>query len=74
MTYDCDIYITGSNSNLLSSDLATQIAGRYVAFTIYPFSFVEFKKIIKALKTICVMVVCLTLISWAMFQKLFEFI
>lgn len=44
VTYDCDIYITGSNSNLLSSELATHIAGRYVAFTIYPLSFAEFKQ------------------------------
>ncbi len=44
VTYDCDIYITGSNSNLLSSELATHIAGRYVSFTIYPFSFSEFKQ------------------------------
>lgn len=35
------IFITGSNSNLLSSELATHIAGRYVSFTIYPFSFKE---------------------------------
>ncbi len=44
VTFDCDIYITGSNSNLLSSELATHIAGRYVAFTIYPLSFSEFKE------------------------------
>lgn len=35
------IFITGSNSDLLSSELATHIAGRYVSFTIYPFSFKE---------------------------------
>lgn len=44
VTYDCDIYITSSNSKLLSSELATHIAGRYVAFTIYPFSYSEFKE------------------------------
>ena len=36
--YDCDIYITGSNSTMLSSDLATVLAGRYVQFEIYPFT------------------------------------
>ena len=38
---DCYIYITGSNSNMLSGELATYIAGRYVHFTVYPFSFAE---------------------------------
>ena len=39
---DCDIYITGSNAKLLSGELATYLAGRYVEFVIYPFSFDEF--------------------------------
>ena len=39
---DCDIYITGSNAKLLSGELATYLAGRYVEFVIYPFSFWEF--------------------------------
>lgn len=39
---DCDIYITGSNANLLSGELATYLGGRYVEFVIYPFSFAEF--------------------------------
>lgn len=39
---DCDIYITGSNAKLLSGELATYLAGRYVEFIIYPFSFREF--------------------------------
>ena len=40
--FDCDIYITGSNAKLLSGELATYLAGRYVEFVIYPFSFGEF--------------------------------
>ncbi|MCL2499029.1 MAG: ATP-binding protein [Defluviitaleaceae bacterium] len=40
--FDCDIYITGSNAKLLSGELATYLAGRYVEFIIYPFSFGEF--------------------------------
>ena len=37
-----DIYITGSNSNLLSSELSTLISGRYIEFNIYSLSFSEF--------------------------------
>jgi len=43
--FDCDIYITGSNAKLLSGELATYLAGRYVEFMIYPFSFQEFSKL-----------------------------
>jgi predicted AAA+ superfamily ATPase len=37
-----DIYITGSNAHLLSSELATLLSGRYVSFPIYPLCFQEF--------------------------------
>ncbi|SHK71502.1 hypothetical protein SAMN05216582_11415 [Selenomonas ruminantium] len=43
---DCDIYITGSNSKLLSGELASYLAGRYVEFVMYPLSFREFFDII----------------------------
>lgn len=42
VSLDCDIYITGSNAKLLSGELSTYLGGRYVEFTIYPFSFAEF--------------------------------
>ena len=37
-----DIYITGSNSKLLSGEFATYLSGRYVELNIYPFSFREY--------------------------------
>ena len=37
-----DIYITGSNSSLLSSEIATLISGRYVEIKMLPLSFTEF--------------------------------
>ena len=46
---NCDIYITGSNAKLLSGELATYLAGRYVEFIIYPFSFNEFKEVNESL-------------------------
>lgn len=40
--FDCDIYITGSNSYLLSSEYSTYLSGRYVEIKMYPLSFKEF--------------------------------
>ncbi len=37
-----DIYITGSNSEMFSSDLANELGGRYVEFKIYSLSYAEF--------------------------------
>ncbi|MBQ9210713.1 MAG: ATP-binding protein [Clostridia bacterium] len=39
---DCDIYITGSNAYLLSSEYATYLAGRYVEIKMLPLSFREY--------------------------------
>lgn len=39
------IYITGSNSKLLSGELATYLTGRYVEFRLTPFSFTEFLRV-----------------------------
>lgn len=37
-----EIYITGSNSKMLSGELATLLSGRYIKFEIFPFSYLEF--------------------------------
>ena len=42
VAFDVDIYLTGSNAKLLSGELYTYLAGRYVQFVIYPFSYQEF--------------------------------
>ena len=35
--FDCDIYLTGSNSKLLSGELATYLSGRYIQIQVSPF-------------------------------------
>lgn len=40
--YDTDIYVTGSNSRMMSSEISTYLTGRYIAFRIYPLSFAEY--------------------------------
>lgn len=40
--FDLDIYLTGSNAHLLSSELATYLAGRYVEIPVYTLSFSEY--------------------------------
>jgi len=41
LKYDVDIYITGSNSKILSGELATHLTGRYFSLELYPLSFLE---------------------------------
>lgn len=40
--YDVDIYVTGSNSRMMSSEISTYLTGRYVTFRIYTLSFKEY--------------------------------
>jgi len=39
---DVDIYVTGSNSRMMSSEISTYLTGRYISFRIYPLSFSEY--------------------------------
>jgi hypothetical protein len=41
-TADYELFVTGSNSNMLSGELASMLSGRYVEFEIFPFSIFEF--------------------------------
>lgn len=40
--YDVDLYVTGSNSHMMSSEISTYLTGRYVSFRIFPLSFEEY--------------------------------
>lgn len=40
--YNVDIYVTGSNSHMMSSEISTYLTGRYISFRIYPLSFGEY--------------------------------
>lgn len=50
-TKDVDIYLTGSNSKLLSGEYTTLLTGRYKSFKIFPFSFKELVKYHKKMNT-----------------------
>ena len=40
--YDVDIFVTGSNSRMMSSEISTYLTGRYVSFRVFPLSFEEY--------------------------------
>ena len=40
--YDVDVYVTGSNSRMMSSEIETYLTGRYVSFRIFTLSFAEY--------------------------------
>ena len=45
---NCDVYITGSNSDMLSGELATLLSGRYIEIKMMPLSFVEYCSFMEA--------------------------
>lgn len=50
--YDVDLYVTGSNSRMMSSEIATYLTGRYVSFRIFTLSFEEYLSFHKQYETI----------------------
>lgn len=40
--YDVDMYVTGSNSRMMSSEISTYLTGRYISFKVFTLSFVEY--------------------------------
>jgi len=40
--FDVDLYVTGSNSRMMSSEISTHLTGRYISFRIFPLSFDEY--------------------------------
>lgn len=50
--YDVDIYVTGSNSRMMSSEISTYLTGRYISFRIFPLSFGEYLQFCKEYRTV----------------------
>lgn len=50
--FNVDIYVTGSNSRMMSSEISTYLTGRYIAFRIYTLSFAEYLNFKSAYATI----------------------
>lgn len=44
-TFEAEIFLSGSNSRLLSGELSTLLSGRYIGMTVYPFSYTEYRGI-----------------------------
>lgn len=68
--YDYSVFITGSNSKLLSGEFTKELAGRYVAFRIRPFIYKEIVEYCKELKKEASVTDYLV---WGGFPKRFEF-
>lgn len=49
---DADVYVTGSNSRMMSSEISTYLTGRYVSFRIYPLSFFEYLDFCKSYRQV----------------------
>lgn len=68
--YDNSVFITGSNSKLLSKEFTKELSGRYVSFKVRPFVYKEIKEYSKELN---IEVPIIDYIIWGGFPKRFEF-
>lgn len=68
--YDCSVFITGSNSKLLSGEFTKELSGRYVSFRIRPF---VYKEIVEYAKELGKEVTVTDYLIWGGFPKRFEF-
>lgn len=68
--YNCSLFITGSNSKLLSGEFTKELSGRYVSFRIRPF---VYKEIVEYAKTLEREVSITDYLVWGGFPKRFEF-
>ncbi len=68
--YQCSLFITGSNSKLLSGEFAKELSGRYVSFRIRPF---VYKEILEYAKELGKDVSITDYLVWGGFPKRFEF-
>ncbi len=68
--YDYSVFITGSNSKLLSSEFTKELSGRYVSFRIRPF---VYKEILEYTKTLGKEASVTDYLVWGGFPKRFEF-
>lgn len=48
VSFDCSIFITGSNSKMLSTEISSLLTGRIIEFIIYPFTYLESIALLKA--------------------------
>ncbi len=68
--YDCSLFITGSNSKLLSGEFTKELSGRYVSFRVRPF---VYKEILEYAKELGKEVSTTDYLVWGGFPKRFEF-
>ena len=67
---NCSVFITGSNSKLLSREFTKELSGRYVSFRIRPFVFLELKEYAEQLSRECTVT---DYLIWGGFPKRLEF-